>query len=153
MVLALSSQATVTRIRVAWNCDGASLLLDVRDDGRGEADVADIERQLRARIDTLGGTIDAESTEGWGSRVTAALPLDTPAPTPGRHTLSSLGPREFEVLEHLVAGQRNRAIAEKLGVSESTVNFHVASLLKKLDVGTRGEAAAAGTGAGVKAAR
>ncbi len=43
-------------------------------------------------------------------------------------------------------------IAERLGVSESTVKFHVASLMRKLDVSTRGEAAALGAEAGVKAA-
>ncbi|MCZ4096464.1 MULTISPECIES: LuxR C-terminal-related transcriptional regulator [Streptomyces] len=43
---------------------------------------------------------------------------------------------------HLVRGHRNRAIAEDLHISESTVKFHVANILNKLDVDTRGEAAA-----------
>ena len=49
-----------------------------------------------------------------------------PSPYRNRDVLTELAPREFEVLEHLVAGRRNKAISERLGVSESTVKFHVA---------------------------
>lgn len=151
-VLALADQHTLSRIRVEWSLDGSALLIDIRDDGRGEADVADLERQLRSRVETLGGTIDSESTAGWGSRLSATIPLDVVAATPVDHTLSDLGPREIEVLEHLVAGRRNKAISERLGVSESTVKFHVAGVLKKLGVDSRGAAAAVGAEAGVKPA-
>lgn len=151
-VLALADQHTLSRIRVEWSLDGSALLIDVRDDGRGEADVSDLERQLRARVETLGGTIDSESTAGWGSRISATIPLDVVTATPVDHTLSDLGPREIEVLEHLVAGRRNKAISERLGVSESTVKFHVAGVLKKLGVDSRGAAAAVGAEAGVKPA-
>lgn len=151
-VLALADQHTLSRIRVAWSLDGSALLIDIRDDGRGEADVADLERQLRSRVETLGGTIESESTTGWGSRISATIPLDAVAATPADHTLSDLAPREIEVLEHLVAGRRNKAISERLGVSESTVKFHVAGVLKKLGVDSRGAAAAVGAEAGVKPA-
>ncbi|MGG7100301.1 LuxR C-terminal-related transcriptional regulator [Rhodococcus sp. 24CO] len=151
-VLALADQHTLSRIRVAWSLDGSALLIDIRDDGRGEADVADLERQLRSRVETLGGTIESESTTGWGSRISATIPLDVVAATPADHTLSDLAPREIEVLEHLVAGRRNKAISERLGVSESTVKFHVAGVLKKLGVDSRGAAAAVGAEAGVKPA-
>lgn len=154
-VLAMSAQANLGRVRVAWNCDGTDLMIDIRDDGDGEADAADLARQLRDRAETLGGTVEAESTPGWGCRVAARLPLDMPAPvagSPALEALAVLAPREVEVLEHLVAGRRNRVIAERLGVSESTVKFHVASVLRKLGVSTRGEAAALGAEAGIKAA-
>lgn len=151
-VLALADQHVLSRIRVAWRVDGSALLIDIRDDGRGEADVADVTRQLRSRVETLGGTIESESTPGWGSRITAAIPLDEPAALPAGHTLAGLAPREFEVLEHLVAGRRNKVISELLGVSESTVKFHVAGVLKKLGVESRGAAAAVGAEAGVKPA-
>ncbi len=36
-VLALSDQQTLSRIRVAWTLDAASLSIDIRDDGGGEA--------------------------------------------------------------------------------------------------------------------
>ncbi|MGW4480812.1 LuxR C-terminal-related transcriptional regulator [Rhodococcus triatomae] len=151
-VLGLVVQPDLSRVRVAWDCDGANLLIDVRDDGRGAVDLAELARQLRPRIETLGGTYESESTPGWGSRLSATLPLDSAETAEGRHTLSVLGPREIEVLEHLVAGRRNRVIAERLRVSESTVKFHVAAVLRKLQVGTRGEAAALASEAGVRAA-
>lgn len=150
-VLSLSTQTDITRIRVAWVCSESELVVDIRDDGRGLADTADLERRLRPRVDTLDGTLTAESTSGWGSRVVATLPLHPPTTAPpAHHALTDLGPRELEVLGHLVAGRRNRAIAERLGVSESTVKFHVAGVLRKLDVATRAEAAALAGEAGIR---
>lgn len=154
-VLALSGQPDVGRLRVAWTCEGADLLVDIRDDGPGTLDPAELDRHLGDRVETLGGSIESESTPGWGTRVAVRLPLDLPvaaADGSAVDALAALGAREMEVLEHLVAGRRNRAIAERLGVSESTVKFHVAGIMRKLGVGTRGEAAALGAEAGVRAA-
>ena len=53
-----------------------------------------------------------------------------------------LNAREREVLTELAAGRRNREIAEALSITTHTVKFHVANILRKLDVGTRGQAAA-----------
>ena len=50
--------------------------------------------------------------------------------------------RELEVLALLAKGLRNAAIAAQLVVSEKTVGHHVAAILRKLDVRTRGWAAA-----------
>ncbi|WP_256338845.1 LuxR C-terminal-related transcriptional regulator [Streptomyces sp. 2112.3] len=77
----------------------------------------------------------------WGTTVSATLPLrvsQAPAPDP----LTALGERELQVLARLALGHRNRAIAQELHISESTVKFHVAKVLTKLGVGSRGEAAA-----------
>jgi DNA-binding NarL/FixJ family response regulator len=51
-----------------------------------------------------------------------------------------LTPRELEVLGLLVAGRSDREIGEALFISPRTASKHVASILAKLDVGTRGEA-------------
>lgn len=52
-----------------------------------------------------------------------------------------LTPREFEVLEHIVGGNSNKEIATALGVSEATVKTHINSLLGKLGVTDRTQAA------------
>lgn len=55
--------------------------------------------------------------------------------------LDELTPREAEVLRHLALGESNRAIATALRVSEETVKTHVASVLSKLQVENRAQAA------------
>ena len=60
----------------------------------------------------------------------------TQAPLPG-HDLTD---REEEVLTLLVEGMTNRQIAQRLGISLSTVKFHVSAILSKLDVSSRTEA-------------
>jgi two-component system NarL family response regulator len=52
-----------------------------------------------------------------------------------------LTPRELDVLRLLGTGQRNREIAEALGLAEPTVKIHVNNLLRKLQVKDRTEAA------------
>ncbi len=54
-----------------------------------------------------------------------------------------LTPRELEVLPLLAEGLRNTEIAARLIVSPKTVDHHVSSILRKLDVRTRGQAGAA----------
>lgn len=55
-----------------------------------------------------------------------------------------LTPRELEVLQMITAGESNKRIAWRLGISEHTVKFHVASILAKLTAGSRAEAVAIG---------
>lgn len=50
--------------------------------------------------------------------------------------------RELEVLQLLAQGLTNRQMAERLGVSEHTVKFHVTALLGKFAARTRAEAVA-----------
>jgi DNA-binding CsgD family transcriptional regulator len=45
--------------------------------------------------------------------------------------------REIEVLEQLAEGLANKAIAERLGISDQTVKFHVASISGKLGAANR----------------
>jgi len=59
----------------------------------------------------------------------------------GRPDPLELTEREREVLRWLAGGVTStRALAERLGVSERTVKFHVGNLLEKLQVGSRAEA-------------
>jgi two-component system response regulator TtrR len=45
---------------------------------------------------------------------------------------SSLSTRELEVLDRVVKGKRNRIIAEELGITEKTVEFHRKRIMGKL---------------------
>ena len=77
--------------------------------------------------------IDPRELEGW-----VAGPAAAPAET------GTLTPREIEVLAMMAEGAANKAIAWKLHISEHTAKFHVASILNKMNAGTRAEAVALG---------
>ena len=144
LVLAMTEQPDVSRVRTQWDCDGDNLLINVRDDGRGalKADAPSIAR-LDRRVQALTGTLRIDVMPGWGADVFVTLPLDLQTSRPaGDVTGWDLAARELEVLQHLVAGHRNRTIASTLGISENTVKFHVRNLFRKLDVGSRTEAIA-----------
>jgi DNA-binding NarL/FixJ family response regulator len=54
-----------------------------------------------------------------------------------REAARLLTPRELEIVRMLADGLRNRAIAEKLFISEGTVKVHLHRIYEKLDVGGR----------------
>lgn len=72
----------------------------------------------------------------------AMLAASSPAPVSAEPSV--LTPRELEVLRMMAEGAANKIIAWKLGISEHTVKFHVASILGKLHAATRAEAVAIG---------
>jgi two-component system nitrate/nitrite response regulator NarL len=55
--------------------------------------------------------------------------------------MKKLTPREGEMLAQLALGLSNKEIARKLDVAESTVKIHLQSILKKLGVNNRVQAA------------
>jgi two-component system, NarL family, response regulator YdfI len=55
-----------------------------------------------------------------------------------------LTPRELEILAMMAEGMRNRAIAQRLGISTHTVKFHIAAILDKLNARSRTEAVTIG---------
>lgn len=63
--------------------------------------------------------------------------------------IDALSKRELEVLALITLGKTNKDIAETLFISERTVKFHVSSILDKLDVRNRTEAALIGKNHGV----
>jgi DNA-binding NarL/FixJ family response regulator len=76
--------------------------------------------------------------------ILAAVPsIPPPQRQPGELN-STLTPREIEVLRMLAEGLANKNIAWRLGISEHTVKFHIASILAKLKASGRAEAVAIG---------
>jgi DNA-binding CsgD family transcriptional regulator len=53
--------------------------------------------------------------------------------------------RQDEILSRVSAGMANKQIADDLGISAHTVDFHLREIFKRLNVGTRSEAAAVWT--------
>jgi DNA-binding CsgD family transcriptional regulator len=143
LVLAMTEQSEVSRIRTQWDCDGENLLINVRDDGRGALtpDAPNISR-LDRRVQALNGHLRMDVMPGWGSDIFVSLPLDLPARPSGDVTGWNLAARELEVLQHLAAGHRNRTIASAMSISENTVKFHIRNLFRKLNIGSRTEAIA-----------
>ena len=54
---------------------------------------------------------------------------------------SPLSPREMEILKLITRGLSNKEIAYTLGISHQTVKNHMTSILRKLDVEDRTQAA------------
>jgi DNA-binding CsgD family transcriptional regulator len=76
------------------------------------------------------------------AKATEAHANDAPVPLADPTLAAGLSQRELEVLRLLVAGQSDREIAERLFISRRTASKHVSAILDKLDVTSRGEAAA-----------
>lgn len=84
------------------------------------------------------------STSRGGREAASAIPS-------GRPTVGSelITPREREVLRMIAEGLPNKAIAAELGITSHTVKFHIASLMQKLDAGSRTEAVTIGLRRGI----
>jgi two-component system, NarL family, nitrate/nitrite response regulator NarL len=123
-VLVLSADPDTEGVRQALNVGAAGYLHKTR----GVTALTEaIERVLR-------GEVVVDVPKGIRKR---ALPHQDDA-----HRLAGyLTPRERECLVLLVAGLDTAAIARKLGVSPATVRTHIQSLLTKLGVHSRLEAA------------
>jgi DNA-binding CsgD family transcriptional regulator len=142
------------KLRVLWRLTPSLLAVTVADNGAGLAgaessdDLAAIER----RIGGLDAELELDSKPHWGTTLTCRLPLHysgTAPETPAVKRLTTLRDREREVLELMIAGLRNREIADRLYISVRTVKFHVSNILKKLDVDSRTAAIALAHAAGI----
>ena len=52
-------------------------------------------------------------------------------------TISDLTPRELEILQLVIAGKTNKAIAWEVDISEKTVEFHLDNIYSKIGARTR----------------
>jgi two-component system nitrate/nitrite response regulator NarL len=64
-----------------------------------------------------------------------------PAATSTQAAISSLSPRELDVLRGIARGASNKEIGREHGIAETTVKIHVQHILRKLDVSSRVHAA------------
>ena len=51
-----------------------------------------------------------------------------------RERLAQLTPREYEVMQHVIAGKLNKEIAADLGTGEQNVKIHRGRMMKKMGV-------------------
>jgi two-component system, NarL family, response regulator YdfI len=84
------------------------------------------------------------------SPVANAEAIDFAAPrTRAGDVRGELTPREIEILRMLAEGLANKQIAARLGISEHTVKFHIASVYAKLGASSRTEAVRIGAQRGM----
>jgi DNA-binding NarL/FixJ family response regulator len=94
---------------------------------------AAVRAELRAILEAAGVRVSGEG----------ATPEEAQQNDAGVDALiahEELTQRERDVLDWLALGLSNRAIAQRLGISEHTVKFHVTSIYGKLDASSRAEA-------------
>ena len=52
-------------------------------------------------------------------------------------SLADLTPRELEILQLVIAGKTNKAIASEIYISAKTVDFHLGKIYEKIGLRTR----------------
>lgn len=92
------------------------------------------ERERRAMLSTVGGAADSAALQAE----LAKLRGQQPAPT-AQVDLSTLSPREYEVLCLIARGYTYKEVANELDVSVKTVETYRARLGQKLDLKSRSE--------------
>ena len=93
-------------------------------------------------VDALAAVADGETVVAPEMTSVLAKVVKGGALESGRpDRFSALTPREFEILRHLAEGQSNKEIGRDLGITDGTVKLHVRSILRKLEVRSRVEAA------------
>jgi DNA-binding NarL/FixJ family response regulator len=105
----------------------------------------DARARLRTRINGTPVAIVGEfATLGAARRSGVAadgiLLAGAEDPGEGKSYHEPLTAREIQVLELLSEGLSNRAIAERLRISDQTVKFHVAAIMGKLGAANRTDA-------------
>jgi DNA-binding CsgD family transcriptional regulator len=74
-----------------------------------------------------------------GDDTAGPSPAQTPSPIPGKPSQPSLGPRLRQTLDLLLAGDAEKQIAGKLGLSQHTIHDYVKAVYRRFGVGSRAE--------------
>ena len=126
-------------VMLTTSSDERDLVTSLRSGARGYL-LKDMEPEqlVDALAAVVGGeTVVAPEMTSVLARVVKGGALDSGRPD----RFASLTPRELEILRHLSEGQSNKEIARDLGITDGTVKLHVRSILRKLEVRSRVEAA------------
>jgi ATP/maltotriose-dependent transcriptional regulator MalT len=112
---------------------------------RLRASLADIDIEVVGEAASIREARSLTSAEVDAFLVAPEAPdagLEDRGPDPDRLEVPEepLTPREHDVLELVAEGLSNKAIGARLGISDQTVKFHVASISGKLGVANRTEA-------------
>lgn len=102
----------------------------------------DHEELVPALQDAMAGnSVIAKELIGSLTRLVQGQPAKPAARSESTDLLSGLTPRELEILRHLAEGQSNKEIGRALDITDGTVKLHVKSILRKLGIRSRVEAA------------
>ncbi len=110
--------------------------------GAAASQAADPLRDAQATAVRLGAAPLRAEIEALARRARISLTPAQPAPAPTPAHPHGLTDRETAVLRLLVAGHTNREIGQQLFISPKTASVHVTSILRKLNVHDRVQAAA-----------
>ena len=126
------------RIYARWRLAEALLAADDR------ARAAEALAAAHDDAGTTGANRVADAVLQLARRAGITIPGASQADAAAADVAGQLGltAREVEVLRLVAQGRRNRQIATTLFVSEKTASVHVSNILRKLEVGSRTEAAA-----------
>ena len=126
-------------VMLTTSSDERDLVRSLRSGARGYL-LKDMEPEQL--VDALSAVVDGQTVVAPEMTSVLARVVKGGKVEPGRaDRFSSLTPRELEVLRHLAEGQSNKEIARALGITGGTVKLHVRSILGKLEVRSRVEAA------------
>ena len=92
-------------------------------------------------LDSIRKAVDGDNVFSPEMTTRLVQSLISPASPRADHLLSTLTPREMEILGYLAAGHSNKVIARHLDLAESTIKVHVQNILRKLNLSSRVQAA------------
>jgi len=105
------------------------------------ADIANAIRGAHAGLPQLHPAAAAQLMSHVAGAPDAPSATAATAPPPAAASPDALTPRETEILAFVARGYSNKEIAAACGIAEKTVKTHVSSLLSKLGVADRTQAA------------
>ncbi len=131
---------TVPILMLTMSRDDADLRAALRGGAQGyllkDMDPEDLVPALEAAL--RGDNVVAKEMVGSLARMVKDEPAET---VPTASPFAELTARELEILRHVADGLSNKMIARALNITDGTVKLHVKSILRKLSIRSRVEAA------------